>query len=138
MKSLQSYLGVLIALTTALTQSARADFDCVSIDGNKTLVLYEPDPVVTRAYSATFRDGTALTSFKALPTNIDESFMFSRYEYKLWTQDAKEAALVIAARASTGRGGCGRGGCENGLKIITGKLTYEGVETSLSCLDMDI
>jgi hypothetical protein len=126
----------LAALASGLASEARADFSCVATSDGKILKLYEPQPAITREYSAELVQGESFTFFKALPTLLQESSLYSKFEYKLWNAGGDHATLLITAAAKIGRGGCGRGDCVVGIgkyAKITGKLSHGGVETVFNC-----
>ena len=134
MKSL--WLLSLTVLLSGLAPEARADFTCVAALEGKNLKLYEPRVEITREYSAELTQGEDSTYFQALPTLLQESSLYSKFEYKLWNLSGAHATLLITAAVKTGRGGCGRGACFGGwgkYAKITGKLSHGGVETVFNC-----
>lgn len=121
--------GILSILHTSL---ALADFNCHSETTQVT--LHEPNPKITRTYQAEVISNHLKDNFEALPTLIEESDLFSKFQYKLWNNETQNVTLTIVKKVKFGRGGCGRAGCEgSGKKIITGKLSHGNSEAELFC-----
>lgn len=133
MKTTTLISALFAAATALLSLDAHAGFSCRSYDGKSALELHLEE---NRRYPVALKDEQGESLFQAVATAVEESYLYSRYEYQLWNGNSDQATLTITSRMRMGRGGCGRGSCEpGGTRIITGKLLRHEAETYFSCVE---